>query len=191
MGEIFIIEVMDVIQVINPETLIMPGTNIGTRLNFKHVVSNKFGFAVASPDVVYFFQFKVSKPGQKGKGLYHCVLKWRASEFINTHITSVSVCETDDEKTPEDANIAITTKNNQIIYMNLYKQVYYPDHLKLIKEMKNKSLENQESDESSENSDEDRISGQSKIKCVGIQEEDLYADEAQKNAKNLTIEGKK
>lgn len=63
MGEIFIIEVMDVIQVINPETLIMPGTNIGTRLNFKHVVSNKFGFAVASPDVVYFFQFKVSKPG--------------------------------------------------------------------------------------------------------------------------------
>ena len=97
---------------IDPESLIMPGTNIGTRLNFRHVVSNKFGFVVASPDVVYFFQFKASKQGVKGKGTYHCVLKWRASEFINTHITAVSICETEDEKTPEDSNIAISTKNN-------------------------------------------------------------------------------
>jgi hypothetical protein len=57
--------------------------------------------------------------------------------------------------------------------------VYYPDHLKLIKEMKSKSGEAGASDESSENSDDQTMSGpQSKIKCVGIQEEDLYADEA-------------
>lgn len=113
----------------------MPNTEIGTRLTFTHIVSNKFGFIVASPDVLYFFQFKASKGNSKGKGTYHCVLKWRASEFTNTHITSISVCETDDEKTPEDSNLAISTKNHQIMYVNLYKQVYFPDYKKMVKEM--------------------------------------------------------
>ena len=30
----------------------------------------------------------------------------------------------------------MSTKNNQIIYMNLLKEVYYPDYLKLVNDMK-------------------------------------------------------
>lgn len=111
------------------------------------------------------------------------MLKWRANEFSNTHITSISVCETEDEKTPEDSNLAVATKNNQIMYVNLYKQVYFPDYKKMIKEMNQKSDDNGESDDSSANSDQDLMVGGTigKIKCVGIQEEDIFADQAFKN----------
>ena len=49
------IEVMDVIQKIDTQSLIAPGSEVGTRLKFKHVVSNRFGFVAASDDVLYFF----------------------------------------------------------------------------------------------------------------------------------------
>jgi hypothetical protein len=100
LGDIFIIEVMDVIQKIDTKSLIAPGSEEGSRLMFRHVVSNRFGFVAASQDVLYFFQYKPNKEGSKylGKGHYVCLLKWRAPEFKGTHITSLSICESDNEK---------------------------------------------------------------------------------------------
>jgi len=114
LGDIFVIEVMDVIQIIDTASMIMPGSEEGTRLKFNHVVSNRFGFVAASDDILYFFQFKANKEGsaKKGKGHYICLLKWRAPEFKGTRITSISVCESENEKEFEDTNMAISTKNN-------------------------------------------------------------------------------
>jgi hypothetical protein len=64
------------------------------------------------------------------------------------------------------------------MYVNLYKQVYFPDYKKMIKEMNQKSDNNGESDGSSAISDQDVmvVGTVSKIKSVGIQEEDIFAD---------------
>ena len=182
---------MDVIQIIDTASLIMPGSEQGTRLKFNHVVSNRFGFVAASDDILYFFQFKANKEGsaKKGKGHYICLLKWRAPEFKGTRITSLSVCESENEKDFEDTNMAISTKNNQILYMNLHQQVYFPDHLKLITEMKKAKHADSDSDSSDGSDEEDKI----KLKSQGIEEEDIImrAEEARKNKNLNSVEMKK
>lgn len=129
MGDIFIIEVMQVVQKIDAQELIQPGTEVGQRNIFTHLVPCKFGFIAATPNVLYFFRFFPSKVNNK-KGIFRCILKWRANEFKNTHITALTVHEAD-PKGPNDvcveSNLAVSTKNNQIIYLNLYKQIYFPD----------------------------------------------------------------
>jgi hypothetical protein len=114
LGDIFVIEVMDVVQKIETKSLIAHGSEVGTRLKFNHVVSNRFGFVAASDDVLYFFQYKANRDGSKnkGKGHYICLLKWRAPEFKGTRITSLSVCESLNDKEFDDTNMAISTKNN-------------------------------------------------------------------------------
>lgn len=58
--------------------------------------------------------------------------------------------------------------------------------------MNQKSEDNGESDDSSAESDVDQMAQPSgKIKCVGIQEEDIFADQAFKNQKKLSTEEKK
>ena len=148
LGDLFVIQLMDVIQIIDPMSLIAAGTPPGNRTQFRRVVPSRFGFVAATDDVLYFFQFKPSKEGSDIKGTYQCILKWRAAEFKGTHITSISICEPGDgdgmhvagespSAEAQDSNIAISTKNNQILYLNLYKQVYYPDYLKIVNDMKN------------------------------------------------------
>ena len=58
-GQIQIFQQMDTLQVISQEntTFIEPGTSMGTRLNFYLVTPCRFGFIVASPDVLYFFKY--------------------------------------------------------------------------------------------------------------------------------------
>ena len=41
------------------------------------------------------------------------------------------------------------------MYVNLYKQIYFPDYKKMVKEMNQKSEDNGESDDSSAESDVD------------------------------------
>ena len=71
--------------------------------------------------------------------------------------------------------MAIGTKGNQIIYLNIYKQVYYPDHLKLVHEMKNKGTNKDEEDTPLESDDEDfeqhGLINDFNIKSIGIEEE--------------------
>ena len=146
---------------------------MNNRTQFKKVLANRFGFVAITDDILYFFQFKPSKSKNAGcKGTYHCVLKWRASEFKETKITSVSIQEGANK---EDSNMAIGTKGNQIIYLNIYKQVYYPDHLKLVHEMKNKGINKDEEDTPLESDDEDfeqnGLINDQKIKSIGIEEE--------------------
>ena len=126
-GDIFVIEGMDVQPPIDTTQLVTPGTFEGTRLNFKFIVACRFGFVIASPDVLYFFKYFPSKDPHIAKGEYACILKWRAPEFKDTYITSLSIQEGDEKSPLQYCNLAVSTKNNQIIYLNLYKQVYYPD----------------------------------------------------------------
>jgi len=94
MGDLFIIQIMTVIQHIDPSSLIKKGSEMNNRTTFKKVLANRFGFVAVTDDILYFFQFKASKNKESGcKGTYHCVLKWRASEFKETRITSVSIQE--------------------------------------------------------------------------------------------------
>jgi hypothetical protein len=88
--------------------------------------------------------------------------------------------------------MAISTKDNQILYMNLHQQVYYPDHLKLINEMKQaKHVDDSESEGSSDESENEDETP--KIKCQGIEEEDklILAEEQKRNSKLNSIELKK
>ena len=121
-GDLFVIEVMSVVQVIDSTKLIASGTPVGNRLQFKKVVACSSGFVAATDDILYFFKFKPSKSTKsKIKGTYHCILKWRAPEFKNTRITSIHVYESEDLKNIKDSNLVVSTKDNQILYLNLYK----------------------------------------------------------------------
>lgn len=168
MGDIFVLEVkiFGVVQVIKQHQFVEPGTVVGDRLNFKRLIPNRFGFAVFTDDIIYFFEFKPSKSSQdkagkdgegdarkggsnllgkpKSKGTYHCVLKWRAEEFRDTHILEASICE---GPTPQETTMAISTKSAQLIYLNLYTQVYFPDHVKLIQDLKSEEKEETEGSE--------------------------------------------
>ena len=44
-----------------------------------------------------------------------------------------SVC---DGQKPEDCTMSITTKNKQILYLNIFSQVYFPDHVKIMDDLK-------------------------------------------------------
>jgi hypothetical protein len=57
LGEILIIESIAVVQVLDHSEFIEPGTEIGTRLNFKKVIPCRFGFVTFTNDVIYFFEF--------------------------------------------------------------------------------------------------------------------------------------
>jgi len=118
MGDIFVIEVMGVVQVIKQSQLISPSSEPGTRLNLKFCVSCRFGFLAASKDVIYFFKLNAKR---SGKPTYQCILRWRAPEFEESHITSLSIQEGGDKSPEIECNLAIATKNNQIMYLNLYK----------------------------------------------------------------------
>ena len=109
-------------QVIDSSKLIASGTPVGNRLKFKKVVACSSGFVAATEDILYFFKFKPSKPAKsKIKGTYHCILKWRAPEFKNTRITSINVYESEDQSNIKDSTLVVSTKDNQILYLNLYK----------------------------------------------------------------------
>jgi len=53
----------------------------------------------------------------KAKGYYNCILKWRAEEFRGTEIMDAHICQ---GAKPEDCTMVISTKDKQIIYLNLY-----------------------------------------------------------------------
>ena len=55
--------------------------------------------------------------GAKAKGYYNCVLKWRAEEFRGTEIMDAHICK---GAKPEDCTMVISTKDKQILYLNLY-----------------------------------------------------------------------
>ena len=111
-GDIFVCELMSVVETIDSSKLVAPGTSEGSRLQFQQVVSNKFGFLVASPDVLYFFKFIPTPDLSERKGHHVCILKWRAPVLQDTTITSISVEEGPEET---DSNLVVSTKNNQII----------------------------------------------------------------------------
>lgn len=67
MGDIFVIEVMSVVQVIDKTELVEPGTRVNNRLNLRQIVQCRYGFIVASDDVLYFFKFKPSPAQDKDK----------------------------------------------------------------------------------------------------------------------------
>jgi hypothetical protein len=73
--------------------------------------------------------------------------------------------------------------------MNLYQQVYFPDHLKLITEMKQAKHVDSDSESSDASNEDDHTT----LKCQGIEEEDciLRAEEAKKNMKLNSVEMKK
>ena len=60
MGEIMVIESIAVVQVIDQSEFIEPGTDVGTRLNFKKVIPCRFGFVTFTNDVIYFLEFRES-----------------------------------------------------------------------------------------------------------------------------------
>ena len=116
-GDIFVIEIMTVVQVIKKSELVEPGTARGNRLNLKKVVQNKFGFTCCSDDILYFFKFEPTKRREsesakkldgKCKGTYHCVFKWRAREFRDTKILDIFVHEGLKE---EESVLAVSTKD--------------------------------------------------------------------------------
>jgi hypothetical protein len=109
------------------------------------------------------------------------VLKWRAEEFRGTEIMDVSIC---DGVRREDTTMAMTTKDNQILYLNLYSQVYFPDHVKIMDDLKGQ-VKAHDPDISSDshsdgNSDQEllldgnamRSKKGRQIKIIGIEEED-------------------
>ena len=132
-GDIFVIEIKSVLQVIKQSELIEPGTEVGNRLNLKKIVGNKFGFTCCSDDILYFFKYEPNKmlsSGQKRKsnepkGTYHCIFKWRAKEFRETKILDIVVHEGPNQ---EDSVLGISTKDGQILFVDLYSQIYYPGH---------------------------------------------------------------
>lgn len=189
--------------------LIKEGTEVGNRLQFRQLISTRFGFIAATDDIIYFFQFKPQKEAGQAKGTYQCVLKWRAPEFKGTKIASISVYESHEgadgmftfgQIDAEDSWISVSTKDNQIVYMNLFKQVYYPDYLKLVNDMKT-VRKNEMVDSPIQSDDESDASGNKSIfsmsslnkkqgkdvKCIGIEEEqqeDQFANENNGNKKN-------
>lgn len=116
----------------------------------------------------------------KTKGTYHCVLKWRAEEFRNTEIMDASISN---GARREDTTMAITTRNNQIIYLNLFSQVYFPDHVKIMDDLKGqvKGKDGEISSDSHSDMDSDqelmldgnpmRAKKNRQIKIIGIEEE--------------------
>ena len=111
-----------------------------------------------------------------------------------TKITYISVDEGPDEK---DCNLVISTKNNQIIYLNLYKEIYFPDHQQIQIELNtNEDVASNNDDDASMSilSSEDDASSsrrkhrsnKKKIKSVGIEEEDIL--EQQEELKKLEKE---
>ena len=101
----------------------MKDSVVGSRLQFKHLKLNNAGFIAATDNVLYFFKFKPSaeESSSRCKGVYYCILKWRAPEFENTSITSIDVYENPDPKITKDSSLVISTKDNQILYLNLNK----------------------------------------------------------------------
>ena len=85
----------------------------------------------------------------------------------------------------EDSWIAVSTKDNQIIHMNLFKEVYYPDYLKLVNDMKtvtknelvDSPLQSEDDSDGSANksifsmSTLHKKNGGYEIKTIGIEEE--------------------
>ena len=69
----------------------------------------------------------------KSKGTYECVLKWRAKEFMDTKILNVSV---HDGKGSNESAMVVSTKDGQILVVNLYQQVYFPDYIKMMQDIK-------------------------------------------------------
>lgn len=72
-GDIMVIEQIEVVQVIDQSEFIEPGTEVGSRLNFKRVIPCQFGFAAFTNDIVYFFEFRdsaaeIAKKKQKSGG---------------------------------------------------------------------------------------------------------------------------
>jgi hypothetical protein len=49
---------MSVVQIIKSEEFVLPGTQLGNRMQFKKIVANKFGFVIHTPDILYFFEFR-------------------------------------------------------------------------------------------------------------------------------------
>jgi cilia- and flagella-associated protein 57 len=127
------------IQLWTPERLVEDGSiNQDSRLRFSRVAPNRFGFVAAAEDVLYFFRFKSGANAdpayeRRCKGSYSLVLKWRAQEFRDTHILGLSCC---DGATEADASLAISTRNGQILVMNLYSQVYCTELGKMVKQIK-------------------------------------------------------
>lgn len=91
-----------------------------------------------------------------------------------------SIC---DGQRPEDTTMAISTKNNQIIYLNIFTQVYFPDHVKMFDDLKgqfqSKDAEVSSDSEQSDRSDQELMLDGSpmrskkgrQIKIIGIEEE--------------------
>ena len=85
----------------------------------------------------------------------------------------------------EDSWISVSTKDNQILHMNLFKEVYYPDYLKLVNDMKtvtknemvDSPLQSEEDSDESANksifsmSTLHKKNGGYEIKTIGIKEE--------------------
>ena len=72
----------------------------------------------------------------------------------------------------KDSSLVVATKDNQILYLNMYKQVYQPDYMQIQAEFK-KSSGNKDALTSSDDESEGPNSKKSLslIKSVGIHEE--------------------
>lgn len=166
-GDVIIFERMEVVQTFSKFELASKGSqNRDHRLDLRHLVECRFGFIVASLDVIYFFKRNEKESAQR----FSLILKWRCPEFFETRITSLSVCEGDESSPQEQSNLAISTKNNQIIYLNLYRQVFFPDSQQIGKEFMqdvSKYVQDADSDQSEENAPSETT-----CKAKGIEEEE-------------------
>lgn len=84
---------MEVVQTISKFDLASKGTpSREHRLDLRHLVECRFGFIVATLDVIYFFKRNEKDSAQR----FSLILRWRCPEFLETRITSLSVCEGDE-----------------------------------------------------------------------------------------------
>ena len=123
-----------------------------------------------------------------------CILRWKAPDFNETRITAINLLEdhgTSKDKDKNEAFMIISTKNNQIFVVNLTKQVYFPEHLNLKKEMKETEMSDQEGSEvessGDQMSDEDLAQKAVRsIRSVGFDDDnDLELDMNYKQLSNI------
>ena len=127
----------------------------------------RFGFIVASKDIIFFFK------QIDGSNKYACILKWRIPEFENTTITCLSVQENDHPTRLKDSYLTISTKNSQIFYLNLYKQVYFPDSQQIQREFTQESNQNDESDDAPKKGKQPEVQ-LPMLKVVGVKEDEEF-----------------
>ena len=108
-GDLFVIEIFDVIQT-------LPFDNHRT---YSCLRSYNAGFCAATEEgMLYFYRQSVTD-----KKCFDFVRKWTCSDLRNQRILSMACMEIG----KEDVWLGVATKNQNIVYLNLAKQIYNSD----------------------------------------------------------------